>query len=373
MKLKLTDRAINALAIPAAGRVYHQDAALPGLALCVTANGCRTFYRVGRVAGKPAFIRLGAYPALTVTGARRAAAIVNGRIACGENPAEERRKPADPTLAEMFDHWLNEYARQHRKHWEVDKRRFTRLCKPLAGLTASLVTRTAIASLHRDIGEVNGQATANHVLSLLSGVFSFAGNGPNPCKGVKRFKSHSRSRFLTDAEVAPFFRALAAESEDWRDYFSLLLYSGVRRSNLAAARWEQFDLANRLWVVPHTKNGEPVTVHLSEPAAAILTRRAAGGGELVFPAIGCPKNAWKRITKAAGIVGLVPHDLRRSLAHLLADDNTSSSIIAKMLGHSSLSTVQVYARLSMKPVAEAVDRAAAKILSLAVTAEAHHA
>ncbi len=386
MKLKLTDRAIAALAIPAAGRVYHQDAKLPGLSLCITANGCRTFYRVGRVIGKPTFIRLGAYPGLTVTGARRACQVLNGRIAAGENPAEERRKPAEPTLAELFDHWLNSYARQHRKHWEVDNRRFNRLCKPLAGLRASLVTRQSVASLHRDIGEANGRPSANGILSLLSGVFNRAiideaWAGSNPCRGIRRFREASRDRFLLPAEVHPFFVALDSAPVIFRDFFMLAILTGARRRNLESMTWADVRIDDAAWRIPMTKSGQPVVIHLPVKAVEILRRRQAeqaGASPWVFPvdnAVGhlCEiKGAWKKVVTAAGLPDLRCHDLRRTLGSWQAMGGSSLPIIGKSLGHTSLSATAIYARLDNKTVADSVTRATDQILRLAepVTTEA---
>jgi integrase len=56
------------------------------------------------------------------------------------------------------------------------------------------------------------------------------------------------------------------------------------------------------------------------------------------------------------------HDLRRTTASWLACDNTTLPIIQKVLNHSSLTSTQVYSRLSIAPVRQALDRQAERIL-----------
>ncbi|MEW6253630.1 MAG: Arm DNA-binding domain-containing protein, partial [Planctomycetota bacterium] len=72
-------------------RFYVYDDAAPGLALCVTARGVRTFYYVARVGDRPVRIKLGRLDALSVDDARRRAAELAGDVAKGRDPAAERR------------------------------------------------------------------------------------------------------------------------------------------------------------------------------------------------------------------------------------------------------------------------------------------
>jgi integrase len=62
---------------------------------------------------------------------------------------------------------------------------------------------------------------------------SFSGRNP-----VTRVKLH-RERFLLSAEVEAFIKALEAEPQFWRDYFLLLLLTGLRRSALVGLHWDR--------------------------------------------------------------------------------------------------------------------------------------
>src|SRR5262249_20717045 len=106
-RIGLTTPIVRAIEPPASGRTYVYDAKLPGLALCVTANGTRTFYLCRRVEGRPSRIVLGRFPALTLEQARLQAVTVAAKIAGGANPnAEKRANRNGMTLGETFDHFI---------------------------------------------------------------------------------------------------------------------------------------------------------------------------------------------------------------------------------------------------------------------------
>jgi len=135
--------------------------------------------------------------------------------------------------------------------------------------------------------------------------------GPNPCRGVKKFKEASRDRYLQPGELRPFFAALAEEEPIWRDFFLLCLFTGARRGNVAAMRWDDIDIEGGLWRLPaeETKGAEPIVVVLPEPAVRVLQSRqeAAENSPWVFPAPSAaghvvdPRKAWERVRKASGL------------------------------------------------------------------------
>ena len=77
-----------------------------------------------------------------------------------------------------------------------------------------------------------------------------------------------------------------------------------------------------------------------------------------------PKKAWKRILKRAGIENLRLHDIRRTLGSYQALMGTSLHIIGKTLGHRSLGTTQIYARLADKPIRDSMQNAVNEIYKI---------
>jgi integrase len=106
---------------------------------------------------------------------------------------------------------------------------------------------------------------------------------------------------------------------------------------------------------------------------AILRTRSEhrNGAGWVFPAfrgtghLSDPRKAWVRILAAAKIDDLHMHDLRRTQGSWQAAMGISLAIIGKSLGHADLKSTQVYSRLQLDPVKEAVGRASGAMIEAA--------
>ena len=103
-----------------------------------------------------------------------------------------------------------------------------------------------------------------------------------------------------------------------------------------------------------------------------MKRQAKVAGLYVFTGEGQtghimgPEAAWKLICKRAGIEDLRIHDLRRTLGSWQAITGTPLPIIGKSLGYKSSQATEVYARLDLDPVREAMTKATNTILKLAL-------
>jgi len=368
----------KAAAIPAppSGRVYVYDERTRGLALCITAAGSRTWYTYRWQHGRPVRFRLGKFPDLTVENARRLAEAVTGDIARGKDVQEERRRAREvPTLAALFAHWRDTYARVHRKTWKDDERQFEKYLKDLHNRRLNTIRPADVAKWHLKIGEEHGRVQANRTLGLLTTVFNKAGelgyDGPNPCTKVRRFAEEERDRFLQGDELGRFFTAVNAEPELYRDFFLVALLTGARRGNVQAMAWEDVNLDAAIWRIPATKAGVAVVTPLCAAALEILARRHAARDDSpwVFPASGRtghlvdPRKSWERIKAAAELEDIKIHDLRRSLASWQAMTGSTLLVIAKSLGHQDTSATGIYARLQVDPVRESVEKAAEKMLT----------
>ncbi len=375
-KFNFTKPKLSALEPPANGREYVYDARTPGLTICITEKGTKTFYFYRRIDGRPVRLKIGRFPEISIEKARTNATKFAGQIADGKNPQQERKAARkDMTFGELFDHFMENHSKIHKKTWQEDQRQFDRYLKPFASRKLSAITSDDFAALHRRMGEKNGPYAANRMLALVSSMYS---NGPesirshlNPAKGIKRFKEKSRERFLQPDELPRFFEALNAEAnESLRDFLWLAILTGVRRSDVLAMRWDHLHLNLAEWWIPETKNDDPVKVHLVPEAVAILDRREceSDGSEWVFPGRGRtghlvePKLAWDRVRARAGLSDVRLHDLRRTLGSYQAATGSSLPIIGKSLGHRSQATTAIYARLNLDPVRESVDRATEAIL-----------
>ncbi len=372
-RFRFTPTRIAAMTMP--GMFY--DTASP-LAVRVYAGGSRTFCVYRRVNGRPCRVRIGRCEDVSLGDARKAATKILGEVAGGSDPAAERKaERKQATLQEAFDYWLENHAKVHNRTWRESERVWIKFVKDhLGNRRLAAIGEADVTKLHVAIGRESGPYQANRVLSLLSAVFHMARHlgyrGENPTIDVKRFPEHSRERFLGADELPAFFEALAAEPDDlFRDFFLLGLLTAARKANVLAMRWQEIDWESRVWRIPRTKAGKPVTIPLTMPALTVLEQRRlrANGSEWVFPSprkdghLADPKAAWGRIVRRAGLQDVRQHDLRRSLASYMAIGNTAMPIIAAMLGHASGSRMtSVYARLADSPVRAAAEAATATIL-----------
>jgi integrase len=219
------------------------------------------------------------------------------------------------------------------------------------------------------IGKEKGQYAANRVRSLISSMFNRANKmnlweGKNPVLGVKKFKEKSRERFLGTEEVGSFLEALEQEVSPTRDFFYIALFTGVRKSNILSMRWEDINFEEALWTIPETKNGEALSVPLTDEVIHVLSARERNQeSPYVFPGKGKTghlietKSVWNRVLQRAGIKDVRIHDLRRTFGSWQAIAGSSTTIIGKSLGHKNVQTTAIYARLNMDSVRNSAKRA----------------
>jgi integrase len=370
-----THSRLEAINPPKTGRDSYRDTKTAGLNFVITANASKSFYFVKRINGKPTRIRIGGFPGINIDEARKEAQRFNGEIAKGENPhANRRNKTNVPTLKELFDYWLTTHAKIHKKSWEADVRLFNQYCTALHNKQLTQLNKPDIVKWHQKLGEKHGPYLANRVYSLVSSLFRVGDelgyHGTNPCLGIRRFPEKSRERFLMPDELKKFYAAVMEEEPLYRDLIFMLLFTGQRKQNVFKMQWKDLDLERGLWHVAgeQLKNGSPLVVVLSTNALAILNERTGASdkhADWVFPTtsgrgIGCVSSAthaWDRVRERSGLTDVRIHDLRRTLGSWQALSGASLQIIGKSLGHKSMRSTEVYARLSTDPVRESVEKA----------------
>lgn len=373
-RFRFTKAKLDALSLPPAGaRANWYDERRPELALRVTGAGTKTFYVIRRIKGKPQWFKLGTYPTMTIEQAQAAAARLLGDVANGVDPAQARRTlRGEPTLDEFFAEYYEKHA-QFKDSGRDDEQRYRTHIKPYLGnkKLSQVTDDDAMAIAVRMERADRSGATINRVKALLHILFNKAAEWKvciraNPADAIARRAEKSRRRFLRGSEAAAFFAALGELPEQPKNFFSLCLLLGQRRENTLAMRWTEIDFVENVWRIPDTKNGEPHEVPLTADALEILRNMHAlrdTGSPFVFPGNGVtghltdPKRQWNNLLKAAGIEDLHIHDLRRTLGSWQAKAGVSLATIGKTLGHKTLQTTLVYARLDSDPVRQAMQSA----------------
>jgi len=378
-KRKLTKRTIDAIPSPAGNeRVVIHDSDVKGFSIRVS-RGARTFYLYRWIGGRPQRIRLGTYPELTPEAARKLAERANGEVAQGKDLAAERRRRrtpsrTDPTVGEVFDHALEHHWKPHARTWEWYEQVFNNHT-PAAWKPRRLssLTKVDLLERHRAIGKKNGTYIANRWRSIMHRLFEvavedFDFSGGNPVRKVKRFAEQERERFVTPEELPQLFDAIdAAPDVRVADFLRLALLTGARKSAILRMKFQDVDLVRAVWTIPSSdsKNKAPVHVPLVPEAVEVIRSRliAAGGWEWVFPGrhgkghLTDVRKPVAKVFKAAGLEDVHLHDLRRTFGSWQAAHGSSELLIGKSLGHRNSRSTAVYARLTLDPVRESVQRA----------------
>ncbi len=374
-RFAFTKKAISDLGTsPAGKRAIYYDTRTRGFAVRVTDTGKKTFVLYRRINGKPSTLTIGRFPDLKVGEARDIADKWNGLIARKVDPRKlENEAGEKTTLGQLFEEYLDRYAKENKKSWEQDEGNFDRHLTDWKSRELADITKQEVLLLHSKIGKKNGHYMANRILALVHCLFGKAEEwgyfeGGNPARGVKKFREKTRERYLHGEEMTRFFEALdEVEDEDIRDFVFLALLTGARRNNILEMRFEQLDLSgvSPMWTIPDTKGGRPLVVPLLPEAVEIVKRRRAEDAKAswVFPGPGRsghwedPKRAWHRLLEKAEIKGLRIHDLRRTLGSWQASTGASLQVIGKTLGHRNPTTTMVYSRLDLDPVRAAMETA----------------
>ena len=383
-RFRFTKQSIHDL-VPGPSRRYYYDQLVSALAVLVTPSGAKSFYLIKKHKGVYHRERIGSVTDVPIERARAMASELLSKIMSGQ-AADQKRLAAGGRLLlqDVFDEYM-EHARAHRRTGTVDEyqREWDVHLKDWAGSRPlKSIRRREISALHLQIGEDNGHHMANRVIAFLRAVIARAIREheleiANAAQGLTFFKELKRSRRLQADEIPAFLQAVRDEpNSDLRDFLLVALFTGVRKANLLAMQWQHLSLDRGLWIVPadEAKAGEELPVVLPRLVVEILTdRQARAEGPYVFPGrrgavhMTNPNVGWIRILKRAGLENLRMHDLRRSLASFQIDTGTPLEVIQKTLGHGSLATTQIYARMAMEPVRESVERAVEEILKKAET------
>ncbi len=374
---------IEQIPLPQPGkRSVYYDTRVSHLALRVTDTGTKTFLVYRWVDGKSLKRTIGQFPDLSIEQARTAAQKMNSSLAQGIDPLELKRVARkELTLGELFDQYIEDYAKGRCQTWEEMVRNFDRNFHDWKETKISKIKKIDVQTRINKLGAGGEHAhKANRAHDDLRALFEWGNKQglcaiDNPCKGVDRFKTQSRERFLTRDELVKFFDALQKEcktatQESIRDYILISLLTGARQNNVLCMRWEEIDFDLGFWRIPKTKHGDSHTVPLTRFALQVLeARQQTKSTEWVFPGkkpgthLAEPKSTWQKVLKTAKLKDLRIHDLRRTLGSYMAIGNQSLQIIGKALGHKSATSTQIYARLAQDPVRLGMEKAQIEMLS----------
>lgn len=382
-RIKFTQKTIDALPLPETGqKIYYDTDSKDGLCLIASYGGAKTYFMQMYFRGRGVKTKIGSANIMKLAEAKIRAHTLREKAEQGEDPSQERNEALrDMTLKQFFD---TQYCPRHvlvytkPKTQAKDETMFRNNLVSLHSRKMMSITRQDVERLHFDLKDRISLYTANRVVGLLKHMYNkaiewgYPTHHGNPAVGIKMFREKSRERFLQPDEITRFFAALAEEpNEAFKNYVLLSLFIGQRRQNMLSMRWSNVDLNLGFVLFPDSKNGDPQRIPLISQALEILQdMRTRATDDWVFSSRAGSKSGhvedfhrpWYALLKRANIEDLRFHDLRRTFGSYQAITGASLHIVGKALGDKTSAATQVYARLTMDPVRDSIQRAADKML-----------
>lgn len=382
-RIKFTQKTIDALPLPETGqKIYYDTDSKDGLCLIASYGGAKTYFMQMYFRGRGVKTKIGSANIMKLAEAKIRAHTLREKAEQGEDPSQERNEALrDMTLKQFFD---TQYYPRHvlvytkPKTQAKDETMFRNNLVSLHSRKMMSITRQDVERLHFDLKDRISLYTANRVVGLLKHMYNkaiewgYPAHHGNPAVGIKMFREKSRERFLQPDEITRFFAALAEEpNEAFKNYVLLSLFIGQRRQNMLSMRWSNVDLNLGFVLFPDSKNGDPQRIPLISQALEILQdMRTRATDDWVFSSRAGSKSGhvedfhrpWYALLKRANIEDLRFHDLRRTFGSYQAITGASLHIVGKALGDKTSAATQVYARLTMDPVRDSIQRAADKML-----------
>ena len=295
------------------------------------------------------------------------------------------------TLGEWLDRWLTDYKENTVRPGTLAGYRscIENYIKPqLGGKQVSLVTSQDVQKLYwrlKENGRIRehprlGSTLSDTTINRLHAIFHQAMEdalhahiiAKNPTVGATVPKaSHAPKRVLTDRELDTFLDTVR-EDKIWGDFFYVELTTGLRRGEICALRWEDFDTEQEMLHVRRTllkEKGKPLTtgdtktyagtrkIVLPPSTAQLLReRKKTAPTEWIFPnpfdpeqpiAPGTAYNRLKVLLKEAGLPDIRFHDLRHTFATHAIASGVDAKTLSGILGHTNASfTLDTYTHVT---------------------------
>ncbi|EAT16958.1 site-specific integrase [Desulfuromonas acetoxidans] len=380
---RMTVRVIESLPGPPSNsktsNIEYSVAQETNLCLAVYKNGSRSWRFKQKFRGKRLFITIGPYPLFSLQEAIDKTRHFKRLIADGIDPRQEQQPQSQLTLAQFVEQDFLPYARKHYKTFHNQQNMLDkRIIKTFGATPLADISKREVMLFHQQVCDETSGTTGNRHLSLLSSIFKLALEydllEKNPCRGIKKAKENrSRDRFLQEDEYTRFIQVLQTKlDQPSACAIFLLIALGMRKSELLSLRWEDVSLADRHLHLRDTKNGESRYVALNSVSHGLLTKmkqKRKASNPWVFPSrtssesghLQDVRRTFATVCRESKITGLRIHDLRRSHASHLLNAGVDISIVGKILGHKSLKSTQIYAKVATSSLARTSEIASRKI------------
>jgi integrase len=379
--VKLTKRIVERLVAPdpSGKQRLAWDDTLKGFGVLISGKTRSKSYVVQRKlpGGLTRRVTVGSVAELDLDRARDVAADLLQDIRRGRDP---KRRVAPITLRRALEAYLaagqltDKSVRGYRAAME---RLADWLDRPLTAITRDMVMERhhkiqADVVRRTEWDSLSGASTANGVMRVLRAVWNHSTDMPNPVRLRRQWYAEPRRERLIRADQLPAWYAAvdALANRTMSDYLKLLLFTGFRRSEAAALRWEEIDLAARLIRLPakRTKARRMLALPMSSFVYDLLSHRPPEAHDYVFPSRGGhivePRAGLERVAVVTGI-HISAHDLRRTFITVAESADISPLALKALVNHSIGQDVTAgYVRITAERLREPAQRVCDRLMEL---------
>ncbi|EGR1422917.1 tyrosine-type recombinase/integrase [Vibrio mimicus] len=334
-----------------------------GLQLRVMPNGTKSWRFVYKspATGKRGNMALGTYPILSIANARKKAEGYRELVALDIDPKHHKREEKEKseaihqhTLFNVSHNWIElkksevteDYAKDIWRSFELH------VFPTLSSQPISMITAQSVIETLKVVEAKGSLETVRRLTQRLNEVMVYAMNcgllQANPISNIlAAFKKPTKQNMkkLESNELPALMNALANASikRSTRCLIEFQLHTMTRPNEAAGAKWAEFDLLERVWLIPkeRMKKRKEHRIPLTEEVINLLkTMRAMNGNsEYVFPSIKDPKKPMHSQTanmalKRMGFKDrLVSHGMRAMASTILNENGHDFVLVEAALAH----------------------------------------
>ena len=380
---KITKKLCDSIPYTQTGSTIYWDTPLPGFALLVGKRS-KSFIVQRDINGKSCRKNIGRYGIVTPEEGRRLAKDALFLMNQGINPnvlkKEEKRKLI--TLRETLVSYKMtrknlSQTTLHGYEYTLDKYLSDWADKPI-----SFIDKDMVIARHAMLGDCHGAYTANGTMRVLRLLINHANalydlEIKNPVGHLSKVKAwfpeKRRTNYIKPHQLPAWWTAVhGLESDTARDFLITLLFTGLRKGEAERLRWQDVDFDERTITINQTKNGDVLTLPLSNYLYQLMQRRFQqyNWSEFVFPGTGKdghltePKKSIYAVTRETGIT-FTCHDLRRTFITFAESLDLPYYALKRLLNHRTSDVTGGYIIIDAERLREPVERIAQHILEMA--------
>ncbi|EJB8541977.1 tyrosine-type recombinase/integrase [Vibrio parahaemolyticus] len=358
--IQLTDKKVKGIKPTEKEQLFSDG---QGLQLRVMPNGTKSWRFVYKspTTGKRANIALGTYKKLSIANARKKAEGYRELVALNIDPKHHEKEEKEKheaihkhTLFNVSLEWMEIKKSKVTENYAKDIWRSFELhvFPTLSSQPISMITAQSVIETLKVVEAKGSLETVRRLTQRLNEVMVYAMNcgllQANPISNIlAAFKKPTKQNMkkLESNELPALMNALANASikRSTRCLIEFQLHTMTRPNEAAGAKWAEFDLLERVWLIPkeRMKKRKEHRIPLTEEVINLLkTMRAMNGNsEYVFPSIKDPKKPMHSQTanmalKRMGFKDrLVSHGMRAMASTILNENGHDFVLVEAALAH----------------------------------------